>query len=208
MAQAVPVKITNLKGSVQYYRDQVFSKLTERTQLKLDDLVLTNEGRVSLVFEDTTLSFSPHSIFKVMNIKNQDRHQFGEFLIGEYSSITRDKLVDRRKLEVLLPRAKVTVVGTKYLIQIAPSVEKLLSRQEGKFEPQPRLELIPETVASNDLVTQVSCLEGKVEVVTDSGQNKTLEVNESALYSGVGANLRVSMKDTSELEALYQGLGF
>src|SRR5690606_28000193 len=113
-------------------------------------------------------------------------------------SETRDKLVDRRRLEVTLPKAKVHVVGTRFIVQISPTVEKLLARQEGKFEELPRLELIPETVSSNDLVTQVTCLEGKVYITTDSKQNQNLEANESALYSGTGANLRVSMKDQSE----------
>lgn len=207
-AQALPIKILHLKGKVLYYRDRTMSVLTERTELKSDDMIMTKDGRVSLEFEETTLSFAPHSLFRVMNLKNSERHQFGEFLIGEFYSTTRDKLVDRRRLEVTLPKAKVHVIGTRYIVQISPSVEKLLERQEGKYEELPRLELIPETVSSNDLVTQVTCLEGKVSISTDSKQSQELEANESALYSGSGANLRVSMKDQSELTTLFQSLGF
>src|SRR5690606_16711637 len=123
-AQALPIKIKTLKGKVLYYRDRTMSVLTERTTLKGDDLILTKDGRVSLEFEETTLSFSPHSIFRVMNLKNNERHHFGEFLIGEFYSETRDKLVDRRRLEVTLPKAKVHVVGTRFIVQISPTVEK------------------------------------------------------------------------------------
>lgn len=207
-AQALPVKIKELKGKVLYYRARTMSILTERTELKSDDLIMTKDGRVSLVFEETTLSFSPHSLFRIMNLKNDERHQFGEFLIGEFYSQTRDKLVDRKRLEVTLPKAKVHVIGTRYIVQIAPSVEKLLERQEGKYEELPRLELIPETVSSNDLVTQVTCFEGKVAITTDSKQNQEIEAGESALYSGSGANLRVVTKDQSELTSLFQSLGF
>lgn len=207
-AQALPIKIKSLKGKVMYYRDRTMSVLTERTVLKSDDLIMTKDGRVSLEFEETTLSFAPHSLFRIMNLKNSERHHFGEFLIGEFYSQTRDKLVDRRRLEVTLPKAKVHVIGTRYIVQISPSVEKLLERQEGKYEELPRLELIPETVSSNDLVTQVTCLEGKVAITTDSKQNQEIEVNESALYSGTGANLRVVMKDQTELLSLFQSLGF
>lgn len=205
---AVEVKITNLNGNVLYYRDRVISILTERTQLKIDDIIMTKDGRVSLVFKDTTLSFSPHSLFRVTNLKNDQRHEFGEFLMGDFYSVTREKLVDRRRLEVLLPKAKVHIVGTRYIVQIAPSVEILMARQEGKFQELPRLELIPEAVSSNDLITQITCFEGKVSVITDSAQGKDLEVNESALYSGAGANLRVSAKDQAELAALFENLGF
>lgn len=207
-AQTLPVRIKNLKGKVLYFRNQTMSVLTDRTKLKSDDLIMTKDGRVSLEFEETTLSFSPHSLFRVMNLKNSERHHFGEFLMGEFYSQTRNKLVDRRRLEVALPKAKVHVIGTRYIVQISPSVEKLLERQEGKFEELPRLELIPETVSRNDLVTQITCLEGKVGITTDSKQNQELEANESALYSGTGANLRVVMKDQSELASLFQSLGF
>lgn len=205
---AVEVKIANLNGNVLYYRDRVISILTERTQLKIDDIIMTKDGRVSLVFEDTTLSFSPHSLFRVTNLKNDQRHEFGEFLMGDFYSVTREKLVDKRRLEVLLPKAKVHIVGTRYIVQIAPSVEVLMARQEGKFQELPRLELIPEAVSSNDLITQITCFEGKVSVITDSAQGKDLEINESALYSGAGANLRVNAKDQAELTALFENLGF
>jgi len=94
-AQAVPVKIEKIKGKVLYYRAQTMSILTERSELKNDDLVMTKDGSISLIFEDTTISLSPHSLFRVMNIKNKERYQFGEFLMGEYSSVTRKKLVDK-----------------------------------------------------------------------------------------------------------------
>ncbi|MBH46552.1 MAG: hypothetical protein CME71_00100 [Halobacteriovorax sp.] len=202
------IEIASIDGKVLYYRDRVISILTEKTILKNDDLIMTKAGRVSLQFEDTTLDFAPHSLFRVMNLKNKERHQFGEFLMGDFSSSTRKKLVDTRRLEVLLPKSKVHVIGTKYVVQIAANVEKLLTRQKGEFEELPRLELIPEVVASNDLVTQITCLEGKVFVKTDSGQEKTLEKSESVLYSGNGANLRLTLKDESDLESLREGLKF
>lgn len=205
---ATDIKIKSVTGNVIYYRDRVMSVLTPKTQLRLDDLILTQDGRLVLEFEETTLVFTPHSLFKVMNVKNSQRHQFGEFLMGEFYASTRDKLVDKRVLEVLLPRAKVHIVGTRYIVQIAPSVEILMQRQEGKFQKLPRLELIPEAVSSNDLVTQVTCFEGKVFVTTDSGQNQELEVNDSVLYSGVGANIRISKKDEAELATLFESLGF
>ncbi|PIP91484.1 MAG: hypothetical protein COW01_02100 [Bdellovibrionales bacterium CG12_big_fil_rev_8_21_14_0_65_38_15] len=211
-AQAVPVKIEKIKGKVLYYRAQTMSILTERSELKNDDLVMTKDGSISLIFEDTTISLSPHSLFRVMNIKNKERYQFGEFLMGEYSSVTRKKLVDKRRLEVILPKAKVHVVGTRFIIQIAPNVEQLMERQKGKEMAAPielpRLELIPTAVSSPDLVTQVTCFEGKVFVETDSGQKKQLEYKESALYSGNGANLRVTMKDEAELESMASALAF
>tara|TARA_R110000868_G_scaffold143075_14_gene360810 strand:- start:2185 stop:2895 length:711 start_codon:yes stop_codon:yes gene_type:complete len=203
-----PLEIVSIKGKVLYYRERVISILTEKTVLKNDDLIMTKDGRVSLQFEDTTLEFSPHSLFRVMNLKNKERHQFGEFLMGDFSSTTRKKLVDTRRLEVLLPKSKVHVIGTKYIVQIAANVEKLLSRQKGEFEELPRLELIPEVVASNDLVTQITCFEGKVFVKTDSGQEKQLEKSESVLYSGNGANLRMTLKDDSDLELIRDGLKF
>ncbi|MFX3675473.1 MAG: hypothetical protein ACN6I6_00395 [bacterium] len=202
------VEIASIKGKVLYYRDRVISILTEKTILKNDDLIMTKEGRVALQFEDTTLDFAPHSLFRVMNLKNNERHQFGEFLMGDFSSTTRKKLVDTRRLEVLLPKSKVHVIGTKYVVQIAANVEKLLTRQKGEFEELPRLELIPEVVASNDLVTQITCFEGKVFVKTDSGQEKPLEKSESVLYSGNGANLRLTLKDENDLESLRDGLKF
>ncbi len=211
-AQAVPVKIANIKGKVLYYRAQTMSILTERSELKNDDLVMTKNGHVSLQFEDTTISLAPHSLFRVMNLKNKERYQFGEFLMGEYSSVTRKKLVDKRRLEVLLPKAKVHVVGTRFIIQIASNVEQLMERQKGEAMEAPielpRLELIPSAVSSPDLVTQVTCFEGKVFVETDSGQKKQLEYKESALYSGNGANLRVTMKDEAELESMASALAF
>ena len=207
-ATASDVKIVALDGKVLYYRDRVLSILTERTKLQLNDLTLTQDGRVSLEFEETTLVFTPHSLFRVMNVKNSQRHQFGEFLLGEFYASTRDKLVDKRVLEILLPKAKVHIVGTRYTVQIAPNVETLTERQEGKFKPLPRLELIPETVSSNDLVTQITCFEGKVFVTTDSGQNQELELYDSALYSGSGANIRISKKDENELSRLFESLGF
>lgn len=212
LAQAVPVKIESIKGKVLYYRAQTISILTKRTELKNDDLIMTKDGNVSLIFEDTTISLSSHSLFRIMNLKNKERHQFGEFLMGEYASVTRKKLVDRRRLEVILPKAKVHVIGTKFVIQIAENVEQLMERQKGQFMPKaiplPRLELIPAAVSSPDLVTQVTCFEGKVFVETDSGQKQQLEYKESALYSGNGANLRVTMKDEAELESMATSLAF
>ncbi len=207
-SQAIPVEIKKISGKVLYYRARAFSVLTEKSQLKADDLVMTKDGRVTMKFEDTTISLAPHSLFKILNLKNKERHQFGEFLMGEYSSVTRNKLVDRKRLEVILPKAKVHVVGTRYVVQIAMNVEKLLERQKGEFAELPRLELIPDAVSNPDLVTQVTCYEGKVHVTTDSGQNKVLDYKESALYSANGANLRVTMKDEAELETIASNLGF
>lgn len=207
-AQALPIEIKSVSGKVLYYRAQTMSALTTRSKLKADDLIMTKDGRVSLIFEDTTISLSPHSLFRVLNLKNKERFQFGEFLMGEYASVTRKKLVDRRRLEVLLPKAKAHVVGTRFIIQIATNVEKLLERQKGEFSEIPRLELIPAAVSNPDLVTQVTCFEGKVNIETDSGQKQSLEFKESALYSGNGANLRVTMKDEGELESIASSLGF
>lgn len=207
-AQAVPTEIQDIKGQVLYYRAKTLSVLTPRTELENDDLIMTKNGRVALLFEDTTLTLSPHSLFRIVNLKNKERHQFGEFLMGEFSSVTRKKLVDKRRLEVLLPKSKVHVIGTRFIVQIASTVEKLLERQKGDFSKIPRLELIPEVVSNNDLVTQITCFEGKVFVTTDSGQAKELEQKESALYSGSGANLRVTIKDQDDLDSMAQGLGF
>ncbi len=206
-AQALPIRISKIEGQVLYYRERALSILTERTQLQQNDLILTKEGSVTLSFEETDATFSPHSLFRVSNLKNSERHEFGEFLLGEVLVQTRNKLVDQRALEVVLAKAKVQVLGTKYLIQAAQNVETLMARQEGKFSPLPRLELIPAAVAHSDLVTQVTCFEGKVSLILDSGEKQILEAKASALYSGAGANLRVSVKDDSELATLLEGLG-
>lgn len=208
LAQALPVKIEKVKGKVLYYRDRAMSQLTERSKLQHNDLIMTQEGRVTLEFEDTSITLSPQSLFRISNTKNTERYEFGEFYMGELLAQTREKLVDKRKLEILLAKAKVQVLGTKYIVQIASNVEMLMARQEGKFDAIPRLELIPEAVSSSDLVTQVTCIEGKVALIPDEGEKQELEANASALYSGNGVNLRLGTKDESEIKALLEGLGF
>lgn len=185
-------QILSLKGDVQLIRDQKVSTLKEADRLKEKDIIKTLEKSfVKISVASSIITIAPGSYYQIVEQSDDQKSlPIGQLIYGHIRA-KFNKLENSQKLRSLVsPTASMGVRGTEVLFHVARDLSEYQQRSVGKFHPIPDLNELAQIMKTQNVFTQICCIEGEIIVKTKAQKSSTLAAGGVINFTATGETLK------------------